>query len=373
MRIVVNTRLLRKDRLDGIGWFAFNTLKLIVEKNPQVEFHFLFDSGIESEFLFGENVIGHNLFPPAKHAMLNILWSEVFVKRKLRYLNPDLYYSPDGMLCLGWNGKQHGVIHDLNFMHYPEHLKWTNRKYYRSFFPQFAKKATRIATVSEYSKIDIVKSFGISPDKIDVVYCGINSFLRPLSEEEKYQVREKFTDSKPFFLFVGTLSPRKNVIGLLKAYDLFKNLSQSDIKLVVVGGGMYKTEETHAFLESMTYRKDVLFTGRLADDDLRNIYGAALALTYLPYFEGFGIPLIEAMQTEIPIISSNVTSLPEVTGDAALLVNPNNTEEIIDAMSEISSNENLRNEMIAKGKRRKEIFSWQRTSDLLWQSISHCL
>ena len=119
MKIAVNTRLLRKNGMDGIGWFAYNTLKHIVNKNSETEFHFFFDSTIENEFLFGTNVIPHKLFPPAKHSALNIVWSEFSVRNKLKKIKPDIYFSPDGMLCLGWDGPQYGVIHDINFMHHP--------------------------------------------------------------------------------------------------------------------------------------------------------------------------------------------------------------------------------------------------------------
>src|ERR1044071_1414052 len=113
MKIAVNTRLLRKNQMDGIGWFTFNTLQYIVKQNPHIEFHFLFDSGIENEFIFAGNIVPHNLFPPAKHALLNIVWFEWSVKRLLDKIQPDLFLSPDGILCLRWPGRQYGVIHDI--------------------------------------------------------------------------------------------------------------------------------------------------------------------------------------------------------------------------------------------------------------------
>lgn len=373
MRIAVNTRLLRKDRLDGIGWFEYNTLKWICKLHPDTEFHFLFDSGIHKEFLFAENVVGHNLFPPAKHAALNIIWSEFSVRRKLNYLKPDLYFSPDGMLCLGWKGKQHGVIHDINFMHYPEHLKSSNRSYYRYFFPKFAQKAARIATVSQYSKNDIVNEFGLSGSKIDVVYCGINSFFMPLSNNQKEETRLKYSDGKEYFLFVGTLSPRKNIIGLLTAFEDYKKRTGSDKKILIVGGEMYKAEEFHRFHKEMYYKEDVLFAGRLDNEKLNAVYNAAFCLVFIPFFEGFGIPMIEAMKCEIPIIASNVTSLPEVAGDAALLVSPDNTTQIADAMIKVSHDNDLRLQLINSGKLRAEMFSWEKTASMIWDSIGKAL
>ena len=373
MKIAVNTRLLRKGKLDGIGWFAFNTLQYITRKNPEVEFHFFFDSGIEKEFLFGHNVIPHNLFPPAKHAALNILWSEVSVKAKLNSIKPDLYFSPDGMLCLGWQGRQYAVIHDINFMHHPEFLKFSNRKYYRHYFPKFAKKASRIATVSSYSKEDIVKTFGIEEDKIDVVYCGINSFFKPLSIDEISAIRNKYTSGELYFLFVGALSPRKNVKGLLQAFEFFKKETASRFKLVIAGSEMYRSGELIDYKNTMTFGQDVIFTGRVNDQTLNDIYGAAHAFVFVPFFEGFGIPLIEAMQCHVPVIASNVTSLPEVAGEAAILVDPANINEIKNAMIRIYNNDDLRNDLIKRGDIQKKLFSWERTADLLWEGINKCL
>src|SRR5919112_690730 len=156
MKIVVNTRVLRKNDMDGIGWFTYNTLQYIVKQNPNLEFHFLFDSGIDKEFVFADNIIPHNLFPPAKHALLNLMWFEVSAQRMLHKINPDIFISPDGLLCLGWQGRQYGVMHDINYFHNPKDFKWSNRRYYNYFFPKYAEKACRIGTVSEFSKDDIV-------------------------------------------------------------------------------------------------------------------------------------------------------------------------------------------------------------------------
>jgi glycosyltransferase involved in cell wall biosynthesis len=373
MKIAVNTRLLRKNKMDGIGWFTYNTLQYIVKQNPAIEFHFFFDSGVEQEFLFGKNVVPHNLFPPAKHAILNIAWSEISVKRQLKKIKPDLYFSPDGMLCLGWNGKQHGVIHDLNFVHNPMDLKYSNRKYYNYFFPKFAKKAAGLATVSAYSKADIQRTYGIDDSKIDVVYCGINSFYSPIAISAINEVRNKYTDGDPYFLFVGTISPRKNILGLMKAFELYKSETGFRTKLIIAGGGMYKTEEFREYQQASPFSKDMIFTGRLSDQELNKVLASALALVFVPFFEGFGIPLIEAMKCDVPIIASNVTSLPEVVDNAALLVDPHSELEIKEAMKRMSIEDSLRVELIQKGRLRREYFSWEKTSNLLWNSISKCL
>lgn len=373
LKIAINTRLLRQSTMDGIGWFTYNTVSRIVKNNPGIEFHFFFDSDVGKKFLFSDNVVPHFVFPPAKHALLNLAWSEWGVKKKLKKINPDLYFSPEGMLCMGWEGKQHTVIHDINFAHHPEYLSHSNRRYYNKYFPKFAKKACRIATVSEYSKKDIAATYDMSPNEIDVVYCGINSFFSQISDNEKAEMRNKYAGGNEYFLFIGTLSPRKNVLGLLKSFEIYKKNDNSGTKLIIAGGAMYRTSEVFEFKNKMKFSDEVVFAGPLSDNELNKIYGSALALVFVPFFEGFGIPLIEAMQCGIPIIASNVTSIPEVADDAALLVDPCNPDEIALAMNRISNEILLRQDLVQRGSVRKNFFSWDKTADLLWRSIEKCL
>ena len=372
MKIAVNTRLLRKNQMDGLGWFAFSTLQHMVRKNPAVEFHFLFDTPPHPDFLFAPNIIPHVLFPPAKHALLNIVWFEWSVKNQLNKIRPDLFFSPDGLLCLGWEGRQHGMIADINFYHHPDDLKWTNQKYYNYYYPRYAKAATRLATISGYSKQDIVQSFQIAPGKIDIVYCGINSFFTPLEPEQQEQVRAQVAGGSDYFLFIGTLHPRKNIVRLLQAFELFKLQTGAPIKLVIAGRPSYKTEDIHRQHAQMKSKDDVIFPGRVQDDQINNVLGAALGLVYVPHFEGFGLPIIEAMQCDVPVISSNSTSMPEVAGDAALLVSPFSVEEIRDAMVNLYSDPALRSRLISKGRQQKQQFSWEKTAGLLWSSIQQC-
>lgn len=373
MKIAVNTRLLRKNKMDGIGWFTYNTLKKITVEHPEIEFHFFFDSGVDNSFLFSANIVPHSLFPPAKHAILNILWFEVSVKRMLKHINPDLFLSPDGILCLGWSGRQYGVIHDLNFYHMPEVLKFSNRKYYNYYFPKFAEKAARIGTVSNFSKEDIIENFGIDQEKIDVLYNGINDFFTPCDDETIKKTRLHITNGEPYFVFTGSLSPRKNILRLMQAFDLYKQITKSSEKLVIAGSNLYRTQELYRLKEEMTFGEDVIFTGRVSNMEMNNIVASALAMVFVPVFEGFGIPPLEAMQCNVPVIASNNTSVPEITGDAALLVDPCNISEIVHAMINIKTDKVLRDDLITKGKSRKSYFSWDKTGDLLWNSINRTL
>lgn len=373
MQIAVNTRLLLKNKLEGIGWFSYQTLKRITEANKDVHFVFLFDRPFDEEFIFNDNITPIIVSPQARHPFLYYAWLEFGIKNTLNSLKPDLFLSPDGFLSLGAKCKQLPVIHDINFLHNPKDVKPLTSKYYNYFFPKFAHKATRIATVSEYSKKDIADNYKISSDKIDVVYNGINASFKPVSEAVKTETRKRFSKGKEFFLFVGSLNPRKNISRLIQAFDAFKKESNSDLKLVLAGSHAWGGSDIYKTIDELSCKDDIVFTNRLSEEDLANVMASAFALTFVPYFEGFGIPLIEAMQSEIPIITSNVTSLPEIASDAALFVNPYEVNEIKNAMLKLRSDDNLRMKLIENGKQRKSNFSWDKSADLLWKSVEKAL
>ncbi|MGC9353453.1 MAG: glycosyltransferase family 4 protein [Mariniphaga sp.] len=369
MRIAVNTRLLLKGKLEGIGWFSSETLKRIVRNHPEHQFIFIFDRPYAEEFIFAENVTPVVVGPPARHPVLFYIWFELRIPQVLKKVQADVFLSPDGYLSLRTKVSQLAVIHDISFAHRPEDIPAMKRWYYNFFFPRFARKAARIATVSNYSKTDIIQTYRIDAEKIDVVYDGCNEDFRPFSNEEQKLIRGKYTVGVPYFLFVGALHPRKNVAGLLKAFDAFKTGTGRREKLLIVGGEMHKTGEIADTWQKMQFKNDVVFTGRVAQEELYGIFGAALALTFVPFFEGFGIPILEAMHAGIPVICSNTTSMPEVGGDAVLYVEPGNVKQIAEAMAKIASDSDLRDELIALGSTQKQNFSWNKTAGLLWESI----
>jgi glycosyltransferase involved in cell wall biosynthesis len=369
MNIAVNTRLLIRDKLEGIGWFTYETLKRITTQHPGHHFYFIFDRPYDPEFIFSANITPVVLSPPARHPFLFCFWFEFRLPRLLKRLKPDLFLSPDGYLSLKTSIPSLAVFHDLNFEHYPKDLPYTFRKYYRYFFPKFAEKAVRICTVSEFSKQDIILQYGKSPDRIDVVYDGAGESYEPLLPEQIEQIRNKYTSGCPYFIFIGSLHPRKNLVNLFKAFDLFRNEHPGKIKLMIVGAKKWWTKEISKAFREMKFSDDVIFSGRLNSGEIVQVLGASLALTYVSYFEGFGIPVVEAFRCGVPVITSNVTSMPEIAGDAALLIDPFDPGSIAGAMRKIADDEGFRRDLIRKGGNRKNVFTWQRTADLLWESI----
>lgn len=369
LKIAVNTRLLIKDKLEGIGWFTYETMKRICHAHPEHEFFFLFDRKYDDEFIFSQNITPLVIPPPTRHPVLQYIWFEKTLPRKLEKIKPDVFISPDAYCSLKTKVKTLIAIHDLNFEHFPEYLPWSARKYYRYFTPLFAKKADRIATVSEYSKQDIVTQYGIDPHKIDVVYNGANQLYKPVDDEQQRKTREKLTGGKNYFVFIGALNPRKNLNNLFKAFDIFKKARGSDYKLVIVGEKMYWPANIKTTFDGMNHKEDVVFTGRLGVKELARVIGSASALTFVSLFEGFGIPIIEAFNAGTPVITSNVTSMPEIAADAALYADPNNLEEIADAMEKIVSDTSLSQQLISRGFQVSKNFSWDKSADQLWNSV----
>ncbi len=373
MRIAVNTRLLLKDKLEGIGWYTFETLSRIVKAHPEHEFIFIFDRLYSEEFIFENNVTPIVLGPPTRHPILWYIWFEYKIPRLLKKLKIDLFLSPDGFLSLNSKTPSVAVIHDINFEHHPKDLKWSHSKFYRFFFRKYAHKASRIATVSEYSKKDISSEYGIDSNKIDVSLNGVNPGFHPIELKKQISTKQQYSSGKDYFLFVGALHPRKNIKRLLLAFDAFKQKTNSTNKLLIVGAKMWWNSELKETYENLPHKKDVIFTGRKTLSELNLLYASAQAFCFVPYFEGFGIPIVEAMKCGCPVITSNCTAMPEVAGEAALLVDPFNIDEIKEAMLKIENDNALRVALSEKGLIQAQKFSWNHTANTLWNSIEKVL
>jgi len=373
LKIAVNTRLLLPGKLEGIGWFTYETLKRITQSHPEHEFLFLFDREYSEEFIFGDNVTPIIIPLQARHPLLYYIWFEWLVPPVLRKNKVDLFLSPDGYLSLHSEKPQLAVIHDINFEYYPRHLPWFARKYYRYYFPKFAEKANRIATVSQFSKEDIIRHYEIEPEKIDIVFNGVSDVYKPLVEPDKVVIRKRYTDGNEYFIFIGSIQPRKNLTQLFKGFDAFKKANNTDVKLLIVGEKRWWTKAIEKSFASMTHQNDVIFSGRLAQEDLSKALASSLALVYVSFFEGFGIPIVEAMNCDVPVITSNVTSMPEVAGKAGVYVSPFDYQSIQEGMEKVAFDKELVAELIEAGKKQRQKFSWDKTAEKLWESIERCI
>jgi glycosyltransferase involved in cell wall biosynthesis len=354
--------------MEGFGWYTYEISKRLVEQHPEHEFVFFFDRPFDKKFLFGPNVTPVVVSPPARHPILFIFWFEYALKKAMDKHKIDVLFSPDGYLSLRSSIPQIGVIHDINFEHFPKDLPFTARKYLQYYFPLFAKKAEHIITVSNYSKKDISETYAIPESKITAVWNGASDLFKPIPENEKEEVRMRYSDGKPYFLFVGALHPRKNVKRLIEAYVQFVARTDSEMQLVIVGESLWKKDSFQLNVDRNIEQK-IHFTGHVALTDLSRIMAGATVFTYIPYFEGFGIPLVEAMKCGTPILAGNKTSLPEVAGEAALYCDPFNVNEISDKMELLIADRPLRMQLSKKGLDRSTSFNWDVSATKVWDII----
>ncbi len=365
MRIGINTRFLLANHIEGIGRFTLETVRRMVLAQPEHDFIFFFDRPYASDFIFAKNVQPVVLFPPARHPFLFFAWFEFAITHALKKYECDVFFSPDGFLSLRSEIPTAMVSHDIAYLHRPNDISRLMRKYYQYFVPRFHAKANHIFAVSEYTKQDILKHYtDISSRKITLAYnaCDETQYF-PIAETEKIKVRKEFSEGKPYFLYVGSVHPRKNLLNLLKAFEIFKEKNkESEILLVIAGRIAWQVGEMQDFYKNMKFRESVKFLQFVPQTNLNRLIASALAVCYVSLYEGFGIPILEAMHCETPILTSNITSMPEVAADAAYLINPHDAADIARGLNDLFFDENLRKNLVEKGKIRREQFDWNHSA-----------
>lgn len=373
MKIAVNTRFLLNDYLEGYGYFVHETFKRIIIDHPEHEFLFIFDRPYDQRFVFGPNVKAVVAGPPARHPLLWKWWYDVKLPALLRKYKADIFVSCDGFCSLRTRVPQCLVLHDLAFLHYPSFIRKSHLLYYKKYTPKMLARAKAVATVSAFSKNDIIQQYKTEENKIDVVYSASKDIFRPLTDSEKKATKTKYTEGKDYFIYTGAIHPRKNLVNLLKAFSLFKKRQQSSLKLVLAGRLAWKYDSFIKDLQTYKYRNDVVLPGYVAEEEIARLTGAAYAMVYPSYFEGFGVPVLEAMQCHVPVITSEKTSMQEIAGGAALLADPADPAAIAAQMMLLYKDEKLRKQLTEKGKETAAGFSWDRTARLLWQSIEKAI
>ena len=254
------------------------------------------------------------------------------------------------------------TIHDLAFEHLPETFTRRGSLQLKLTVRRTARRAARIATVSEYSRQDLLRTYRLAPEKVVTTYNGIEPHFtaQPRAADEAAQVRQRFGIARGFLLAVGSLQPRKNLERLIRTYARLRR-EQPDFapQLVIVGRKLWLAESIFAEVSRQPWASDVILTGYVGDDDLPALYRTASAFVYPSLFEGFGLPPLEAMACGTPVITSNISSLPEVAGSAALLIDPLNEQELAAALQRILNDQPLRARLRAEGVRQAAKFTWR--------------
>jgi glycosyltransferase involved in cell wall biosynthesis len=369
MKIAVNTRILLKDHLEGVGYFVQEVFRRLAAAHPEHHFYFLFDRPYDERFVFGPNVTPIVVSPPARHPLLWRIWFDIKIPLVLRKIGADVFVSPDGFASLTTRVPQCLIVHDLGFLHQPEAYKTIHLGYLRRQLPRFVRRARHIGTVSEFSKKDIQEHYRVPDEKLTVVYSAVKEGFAPLDWEARTAVKEQYTGGHEYFVYAGALQPRKNLINLLKGFSIFKKRQKSNWKLVLAGRLAWKNDEFLKLLETYKYREDVVLTGYIEEAELKRLIASAYALVYPSFFEGFGVPVLEAMKSGIPALTSENTSMAEICGDAALYFDPKEPASIAGELMHIYKDEDGRKLLIEKGFQQAAHFTWDRTAELVWQCI----
>jgi glycosyltransferase involved in cell wall biosynthesis len=359
MKIAIDAR---KWRDYGIGTYVRNVVRHLALLDRETTY-FLFCHEADESTL---RDLAENFVPVVERSAGYSVAEHVSIPRKLRQLGTDLYHSPHYVLPLLCPKAAVVTIHDCIHLLFPEYLPNRFAKRYAWFMMRNAvHRSELILTVSEASRRDILSFYPeADPEKLQVVPNAIDAaILEDPGEEEMERVRERYQIRGRFVLYAGNIKPHKNLERLITAFGLLKQRSgHEDVKLLIIGDEINRYGSLRRSVEAAGVRQDVRFFGFVPDRTLAALYRLAAVFAFPSLYEGFGLPPLEAMACGTPVVTSRISSLPEVVGDAALLVDPYSVEDIAAALGRVLGDAELRASLVAKGKVRVQDFSWERSA-----------
>lgn len=291
------------------------------------------------------------------------LWNRLRMERAIQRVMPDydVVHYPASIGPLDGGPNVVVTVHDCIFLRHPEWFRWERAAYYRWAGCRSARRAARLIADSEATAQDIETLMGIARGRIDVIPLGVDSAFAPAAPQAVAATRVRYGLPERYFLYVGTLEPRKNVARLVRAWDSVAAGLPED--LVIAGREGWKTAEIHAAIQSAKHRDRIFLPGFIAQEDLPAVLSGARAFVWPSLYEGFGLPVLEAMACGVPVLTSNTSSLLEVAGDAALLVDPEREVAIADGLRGLSQDSSLHSRLADAGIKRATSFTWQRCAE----------
>ncbi len=357
MRIGIDARLVYYSRA-GIGQYILRLVEALARVETSGEQFVLLQSRKDHTRLDHHPAFSRvSLWTPSHHRL-----EQLSLRLEIGRLHLDLLHSPDFIPPFRRNCRSVITIHDLAFLLYPHFLTNEAARYYGQI-DQAVRHTDHIIAVSESTRRDAITLLGVPERKITVIYEAANPIYRQMDKElARRHVLETYNLSQPFILFVSTIEPRKNLPGLLQAFRKMRDDYKRDEKLVLAGGRGWLSEEVYASIDRLNLNDHVLMLGRVPSEHLVYLYNAAQMLVHPSFYEGFGLPPLEAMHCGTPAIVSNVSALPEVVGDAALLIDPNDVDGLTVAMWRVLTDDQLRTSLVEKGFTRARKFSLERAA-----------
>ena len=346
----------------GIGNYVRNLVNAMLAQDSENQYTLL-TSGRptrERPFPKADNVRGRSIIIPDRY--LNILWYRWRLPLYATYFTGqvDIYHGPDFTLPpLGMKPLKVVTVHDLAFIEHPQYAVPALAAYLNKVVPEAVASADVVAAVSQATRQTLIEHFKTSPQKITIIPNGVGAHFRRITDPVLLgATRNKFGLQHPLLLGVGTMEPRKNHIGLIKAFSIAHKKKKGPAMLAIAGGKGWLYEETLQLVSELRLEKKVRFLGRVSELELVTLYSMADVFAFPSFFEGFGVPPLEAMACGAPVITSNTSSLPEVVGDAALLIDPNDTHALAHAIMRLLADAQLSAELRQKGYERAKCYTW---------------
>ncbi len=360
LHIGINAHLLSGHtgyRSAGIHSYIYQTLRHLPDADPDVRYTVFVGAGRPASV---ERLVVRRSRLHTERPAVRVLWEQAVQPIELRRAGVDLHHAMAFVAPLLAPCPSVVTVYDLSFMHYPQLFHAANRLYLRTLTGISCRRARRVIAISESTAHDVVNLLGVPAARVDVAVPGVEArFFAPISEKVCAAFRAEKGLPDRFMLFVGTLEPRKNLLTLLRAYAM---LPTRDVKLVLVGGKGWMYEDVFRTIDELALGDDVLLPGYVPDVELPRWYAGAELFVYPSVYEGFGLPLLEAMATGTPVIASNTSSLPEAVGSAGMLPPPDDAEAWADAMAQAIASQAWRAEACAQGRARARSFTWARTA-----------
>ncbi len=351
------------DKKAGAGYYIYNLIKNLYKVDKKNRY-FIFVKENQKEDFIKTDVHNFKIIPLKILNVTERLKHEHFVIPNLiKRLEIDIYHSPHYTRPLFCPARSVVSFHDMSFFLLPElHLK-KKSLFFKKMIRISSKKSDRIIAVSESTKNDIIRMLKIPDEKIKVIYSGVSENFIPIEKmRAKKFIRSFFNIKNRYILFVGRLEPRKNVPVLIRAYDKVKKNLNFPLKLVIVGNEGWKFKKIYETVRNLNLEKDVIFTGYIKEKYLPYFYSASEMFVYPSLYEGFGHPPLEAMACGCPVISSNVSSIPEIVGDAGILIKPEDEYQIATAILNLFKDKSLKKELSEKAIKRAKKFDWFKTA-----------
>ena len=376
MTIGIDIRMLARGTMTGVEEYTANLLANMLSLNTDIKFKLFYNGYKKVELNYDWLKLPNvelkqyripNRFLDTSLYFFNCPKIDKLLKGVDVFFSPHIFLSSVSKKC-----KTVTTFHDLSFEKYPEFYSTSKNYWHFSMSPKKqARKTDKIIAVSKSTKNDLVELYNINPEKIKVIYSGVSLESRIKNQESRiFEVQKKYNLPEKYILYLGTLEPRKNIIGLIKAFELLKFKqrrpaqgglpAEDNYKLVIAGSKGWLYKDIFKTVENSPAKNDIIFTGFIDDEDKSILYSQAELFVYPSFYEGFGFPPLEAMACGTPVITSNFSSLPEAVGNAAIMINPYNLDELCRAMEIVLNDDELKDILIARGLEQTKKFSWQK-------------